>query len=142
MKEKRIVLCGPSQYQHLLEVLNDVELDGSTEAIVRDARKNRSYRQNRTYFMWVGIIAKVYGNTTDEQHEIFKRRYLVPILQETSPEFFRLSKIIDDHGDESHRKELARRISTTRLDTKQFSRLLDEVNSFANGENIMLPQPL
>lgn len=84
----------------------------------------RSVPQNALYWMWVGCIAQETGGDREQIHEELKTMYLP-------------TKHIRGLFD-----EVARPMSTTALDTKQFTAYLEKVQTFASAElGIVLPNP-
>lgn len=87
-------------------------------------RKIRSLPQNSLYWLWIGCICAETGNEKKDLHEVFSVMYL-PI--ETN--------VIFGHS-------IERPISTTKLNTKQFTDYLDRIQQFASSElGIILPDP-
>jgi len=81
-------------------------LEGEVEVIVRKPKKDRTSQQNKLYWGYLDIISSDTGNTPDELHEFFKRKFLPPVFKVILGVEVRLPG------------------STTNLDTKQFGEYL------------------
>jgi len=95
-----------------------------TKFTIKKRRRKRSLDQNALYWLWLTIIEEITGNEKEDLHCYFKETYL-------KKEYIKIfgSKINKD-------------ISTTNLDTKQFTEYLKKIDIFANTElNIILPHP-
>ena len=87
-------------------------------------KEKRTLDQNRLYWLWLSCIAKETGNDKDDLHEYFIYKYLNPELIQV------------------FEKMIYKRLSTTQLDTKQFTEYLNKIQIFANTElAIELPNP-
>lgn len=87
-------------------------------------RVTRTFSQNRLHWLWLACIMAETGNDKDSLHEYFKDTYLP---KESKPIF---GKII----------EVA--VSTTSLNTAQFTHYLNRIQQFASSElGIILPDP-
>ena len=87
-------------------------------------KEKRTLDQNRLYWLWLSCIAKETGNDKDDLHEYFIYKYLNPELIQV------------------FEKMIYKRLSTSTLDTKQFTKYLNKIQVFANTElAIELPNP-
>ena len=87
-------------------------------------KEKRTLDQNRLYWLWLTCIAQNTGNNKNSLHEYFILRYLQPELVSV------------------FEKMIYKRLSTTSLDTRQFSEYLNKIQLFANTElSIELPNP-
>ena len=87
-------------------------------------KEKRTLDQNRLYWLWLTCIAENTGNDKDNLHEFFILKYLQPELIQV------------------FEKLIYKRLSTTSLDTKQFTGYLNKIQLFANTElSIELPNP-
>lgn len=95
-------------------------IEGDYELIVRKKRKIRSNQQNAWYWSCVvGIPAKHFGCTEEEMHEAYKWMFL-----------------------RKKWKTIETVISTTSLDTKEFSEYCDRIIMWNASENqIVIPSP-
>ena len=85
-------------------------------------REKRSIQQNRLYHLWLNCISAETGNEVEDLHDYFKGRFLARRVVVFSKEC--------DFG-----------ISTTKLNTAEFTVFLDKVQQFAANEGIILPNP-
>lgn len=87
-------------------------------------RDKRSLDQNRLYWLWIACICQETGNDKDDVHEYFKGYF----LGYSEKNLF--------GGTVRHT------VSTTSLDTKQFTDYLEKIKIWASREfGIMLPEP-
>ena len=87
-------------------------------------KEKRTLDQNRLYWLWLTCIAQNTGNEKEDLHEYFIYKYLNPELVQV------------------FEKMIYKRLSTTQLDTKQFTGYLNKIQIFANTElAIELPNP-
>jgi len=87
-------------------------------------KEKRTLDQNKLYWLWLSCIAKETGNDKDDLHEYFIYKYLNPELVQV------------------FEKMIYKRLSTSTLDTKQFTGYLNKIQIFANTElAIELPNP-
>ena len=78
---------------------------------VTKPRKGRTLNQNSYYWFYIHVIAAETGDTEDDLHEFFKRKFLRP----------RQVKVL---GNEIKLPE-----STTRLNTNDFSEYMDKITA-------------
>lgn len=89
---------------------------------VSQHRERRSVPQNRLYFLWLNCISAETGNEVEDLHGYFKDHFL--------------SRRVVVFGEERNAA-----ISTTKLNTAEFTAFLDKVQQFAAEEGIILPNP-
>lgn len=104
-----------------IALLQDVQLRQGRryQAIFKESRPIRSTQQNKLYWLWLTAIAAETGNDQHDLHEYFGTKYLP-------------------------RREVLRelvRVSTTTLDTKQFTTYLDHIQAEAGDLGIELVNP-
>jgi hypothetical protein len=99
--------------------------DGKTfEVEIKQKREIRSIPQNKLYWLWLACIMNETGNDKIDLHKFFSEKYLPHNINEIFGE------------------QVERTISTTILDTLQFTKYLERVQQFANTElGIVLPNP-
>ena len=85
-------------------------------------REKRSIQQNRLYHLWLNCISAETGNEVEDLHDYFKGRFL--------------ARRVVVFGEERNAA-----ISTTKLNTAEFTAFLDKVQQFAANEGIILPNP-
>jgi hypothetical protein len=92
---------------------------------IKVKREKRSIPQNRLYWLWLTCLMDETGEHKDNLHEYFKQYYLGTN-----------ERIIFD------RYRIFVSISTTSLDTLQFTNYLNRIEQFAAAElGIILPHP-
>lgn len=108
----------------LREELKQFE-DQSVELIIRRKRKKRSSAQNRTYWMYVSILAEETGFSKDEFHEIIKMKFLK-----------------DERVDEKTGEVYPYLKSTSKLSTVEFNYLFEQLYQWAAETfHVTLPKP-
>jgi hypothetical protein len=91
---------------------------------VSQKRQKRTISQNSLYWLWLTCIHNETGNDKDILHREFAKKY----LPKKSGHFF--DEVVEHP------------VSTTSLDTKQFTEYLDKIQVFVNAElGIVLPNP-
>lgn len=94
------------------------------EVTITKQRDKRSLPQNRLYWLWLACIMNETGNDKIDLHKFFSEKFLPKNIHEVFGE------------------QVERAISTTILDTLQFTNYLERVQQFANVElGIVLPNP-
>jgi hypothetical protein len=74
-------------------------------------------------WMWLHCISDETGNDPEDLHEYFGKKYLPWISKQVFDE------------------EVTRRLSTTQLDSKQFTEYLDRIKAEMLNQGIFLPEP-
>lgn len=90
---------------------------------IKAYKRDRSKAQNRLYWMWLNVIAQYLGYESEELHDVCKVRFLGIV-----------SKDVDG-------KHLTLPVSTTSLDTAQFTAYLEKVEALGRSMSIVLPIP-
>lgn len=94
------------------------------EVTVSTVRKSRTVPQNKLYWLWLNCISAETGNDKGDLHFYFSEKYL-------PPHEFSIGSV-----------KIVRPISTTELDTAQFTHYLEKVQQFVSTEmGIILPVP-
>ncbi len=95
--------------------------DGTKLVIDIDKAKNkRSLSQNAYYWLYLGVIEDETGNTAQDLHELFRRKFLKPTIK----------KILG--------KEYTLPSSTTSISKHEFTEYLDKISA---ETSIPLPDP-
>lgn len=98
--------------------------EGRTFTIkVKREVKKRTIPQNKLYWLWLGCIADETGNDIDALHQYFVKQYLGVETMEIFGEV------------------IERPLSTTKLNTEQFTEYLEKIRALASEMDIILPQP-
>lgn len=105
---------------YITKLPKDKEFDVS----VSRHKRRRSVDQNSLYWMWIGCICEETGGDRDQVHEELKAGFLP------------WENVKGIYG------KVTRPVSTTTLDTVQFTQYLEKVQAFAAAElGIILPNP-
>ena len=108
-----------------IDFVRGVLLDGKVcyEGELKKYQRRRSIPQNKLLWLWLAAIAAETGNDRNDLHDYFKNRF----LPKERKYFFG--------------KETWVPISTTKLNTKQFSEYLDHINADMAQQGIVLCNP-
>lgn len=102
--------------------VSSIPLDGGYEVCVRKSSRNRSTKQNNLYWQWMSIIASETGDSVDDLHDYFKRKFLGLQARQVLDDV--VITVKDSHS----------------LSTKEFAEYMTQVQCFALQElNIELP---
>ena len=115
---------------------------------IKPGTKDRTKDQNRLYWLQLHFVEKQTGQDADSLHEIVKRKFVTKILMRDREGFaemveaIRHLKAIGSKEYESIAAGVYKLISTTILDTKQFTDYLKLVEAYMLSElGIMVPVP-
>lgn len=118
---------------HIQSEIDRIKVQSIIQALKEDVhwivdikryRKKRTLSQNKLYWMWINCIASETGNKPDDIHDYLKDRFLP-------------KRIIKLYNEET--KEVP--ISTTELNTKQFTDYLNAIDADVSTEGIRLLYP-
>ena len=124
MNQPTFILRDEAIRQHAIEFISKLDLKTVWQITIARHRKNRSLNQNSLLWKWYGEIAQDTGNTADDIHEFCKQKFLAPAFIELNGET----------------KEIRR--TTTKLNTKEMSEFMNQVEAWAASElGIALPRP-
>ncbi len=129
--KKKIILKNEQIRKHLIEEILNLPLDPVHVVEIKPYKRNRSQEQNAFYWKLLRIMSEDLGYSVDELHEEMKKRFLLPYLIEKEPE---LAEMVEGKED-----MLARIISTTTLNVKEFSEYLAEIEKLAVSLGIRIP---
>lgn len=117
-------ILKPQDKDKVIDYINKLPEGKKFEISIKLKREIRSISQNGLYWLWLACIMSETGNHKDYLHEFFKETYLPK---------------------EQHNifgKTIGITVSTTGLDTLQFTHYLDRIQQFASSElGIILPDP-
>ena len=115
------VLKNANDICHLTNLLNDLDLSIKWKVVITKVKPIRSIEQNKLMWSWLNCIANETKNSKDDLHLYFRSEFL------GYKELQRFGKVP---------------ISTTELDTKQFTDYLEKIRIYSRCElNIRLPLP-
>jgi hypothetical protein len=120
----KLIIKNDGDRQTLITKLMQIKLDKPYEVTVKLHRRCRSLAQNKLLHMWLKCISDETGNSTETLYVYFCQRYL-PWNTELC-----------------FGKEIQKQIGgSSKLNTKEFTEFLDNINQEMAEQGIMLPQP-
>lgn len=119
----RYILVDEQRRQNAIKELEGVDISKPLEVTIKPYKKNRTNSQNNLMWMWLPDIAKHFGYTVEELHEVLKVRFLG--IE---------SRMVD-------KQVLIQPISTTSLTTKQMAEYLTKIEVLAQANDIILRIP-
>ncbi len=145
----RILINSPETRAGAIKLVENVDVhDKPYELLLHVWVRDRSVEQNNLYWEWVKIICETTGYTKAELHNLLKEQFLVPILLRDDKEYadsLRTWSVLRSHREVKAADDLAKLIkkmvTTTHLNTKQFSEYLSEVFNYGTGLGVVLPEP-
>ncbi len=127
MTEQTYVLRTPEICNRVIRWLEQIgagDFKKVWQLEIKPYSKRNSNNQKRTYFGWVGMIAKDTGHSDDEIDEMFRKKFLPPTVVELGGESIEVSA------------------SIAKLPTMAMSEYMDRVMAFcATDLGMALPQP-
>ena len=134
-------------YLHTNYTQANIEGKPLVVTITPECRK-RSLAQNSLYWKWLSVIERKTGNDKDQLHFEFKKKFLISILKRDDKEYaemcLALSALKQSESEqfEAIANGVIRETSTTRMDTKQFTEYLQQIEAYALAKiGISLPVP-
>ena len=107
---------------HALDTIKALNIETVYEVTIKPYKRNRSLEQNSLMWKWYSIIADDLGYTTEEIHEEFMRKLLIPITMQTP------SGLVEVY-------------STKKLKVKEMTAYLEGIERTATEMGIALPRP-
>ena len=107
---------------HALDTIKALDIATVYEVTIKPYKRNRSLEQNSLMWKWYSIIADDLGYTTEEIHEEFMRKLLIPITMQTP------SGMVEVY-------------STKKLKVKEMTAYLEGIERTATEMGISLPRP-
>ena len=152
MKKETFIIHHVEDVQPCLAWIKELShLHGPLEVVVSTETRGRSVLQNRLYWLWVTQIGTHLGLLKDEIHEVFKRRFAVPIFTRDDADYAEMVmavKAIRKQGMEDYAEPLAREISrltsTTDFNVDQMREYLNDIEHYAAeiGAELTFPEDL
>ena len=136
-KETRhfFILRSVENVRHCFDVIKSIYQGGLYSVTVTKYRKNRTLAQNRLYHMWLNAMQDDTGHTHDELHDKLRLQFLGTVRRKV------ISFYDPTKGGFVEETELIELVSTTSLDTKQFTEYLEKIELVAVELGIILPYP-
>lgn len=120
----RIVIDDDKDLFRAITYLKNLNKDKKWTMEVKEYRKDRSGKQNKMMWMWLGLIGNELGYDKDDLHAFFKAKFLGMTTREVMGEV-----IAEPH-------------TSTTLNTKEFTEYLEQIDRFTSTElGISLPHP-
>lgn len=117
VKNGELFVFARTAYLALLSRLEGQEVDVE----LRKHRDRRTTDQNKYYWWIMNFVSAETGHTPDDLHEFYKHKFLAPkieILGETSFGY----------------------VTSTKLDTKEFTDYIEQIRQFMQDFGIYIPQ--
>ena len=141
-KQRFVIQPGDNEVvQYILSMLISRNPDVPIEVTVGPYKKNRSLAQNSMMWMWLTAHAKEFGTTKERAYEEFKYYHVRPIFIRDDEDggFTALESAAQLNP--GMMKALINVISTSHLNTGQFSEALDEFDKRTAARGLALPHP-
>ena len=119
----KVIIRSEADRDRFIGLLNKMKLDKPLVASCTILRKKRSLQQNKLLWLWIRCISDETGNSSDSLYEYFCTKHL-PWNKELV------------FGEEV--KSIS---GSSKLTSKEFTQLLDDINSQMLDEGIYLPKP-
>ncbi|WFF39276.1 hypothetical protein LU290_03370 [Moraxella nasibovis] len=130
------------------EILTRKQAGEIVNVYITDKDETRSQAQNRLYWQWVHILAEKKGWSDDEMHLYLKRKFLALILARDDGEMLdtiESLKVAKNSLPPAHYERLARNVAdgirSSRVNTKQFTEYLNNIEQWAYLQGVTLPVP-
>lgn len=130
------------------EILTRKQAGEIVNVIITDKDETRTQAQNRLYWQWVHILADKKGWADNEMHLYLKRKFLALILAIDDGEMLETIeslKVAKNSLPLSHYERLARNVAggirSSRVNTKQFTEYLNNIEQWAYLQGVTLPVP-
>lgn len=136
---RTFIIRGESQKTAAQAVIEMLPVDPTYEVVIREHKRNRSLDANALMWKWLTVLSAHTGHSKDELHQICKLRYLVPILERDDPDFAAMSAKVREAGLMTTVAD--KLVSTTHLNTKQFTEYMNEIEARAAAIGVVLPHP-
>jgi len=119
-----MIIKTESDRQAAINRLISLNIEKPWQLEIKLYKKNRSLAANRLYWLWITCIGDSIGYERDELHAIMADKFLP-------------DEIVEYGG-----KQIIKDKSTSRLNTKEFTVYLENIDKFAAAElGIVLPSP-
>lgn len=145
-----IILREQRNIDFAIDRIRNVDMSKPHVVTIKEYSPTRSEAQNKIYWLWLRTIGDQVGLTKDELHMKFKARYVLPVLladgEEETTEINDAVRVIWQAGLKEQaiiakRNMIRKTVSTTKLNVKQFTEYLREIEGYARDGQIALPYP-
>jgi len=148
MKSTAIILRSDLDAQRAVSLINNLPHDGKVQIVIGNATQKRSTAQKGLYFLWAGVLAGELGNDKESQHLDLKRRFLLPIYEQSDEGFAEMIDSVRDVWKSGQRLKAERLLlkvaslaSTNDATVEQMTQYLTDVEHWAISTGIILPKP-
>jgi len=121
---KSIKITTESERESFLSYFKALSLAKPLSVDIKLYRRNRSASQNKLMWLWLQVIGDDLGYTKDETYHEMSELYLPVITM----------RRFDGKKQET-------RLTTSKLNSKEFTDFLNNIELFAAGMGIILPHP-
>ncbi len=119
----QFILIDETRRQNAISHIKGLDLKTKWGVEVKPYKKNRSLAQNRTMWLWLGLIADFMGESPEDLHDLFKMQFL-------------------GYEEKLIAGETVRRLrSTASLSTLEFQGYMTKIEAVAKELFIVLPYP-
>lgn len=144
-----ITITGEPQRARAIDIISSLPADGSKVVTIADKVKDRSGAQRGLQWMWYTFIAGETGETKEEVHSRYKKKYAPGILERDDPEFAAMIGTVRDVWNMGLKDEANKLYDHIResisieymFNVKQRAEYLDLVDKHCIGVQINLPRP-
>ena len=127
--------------QSVLTALMQRDAAKKYDITMAEHKANRSLAQNSLLWKWHTVYAEEFGETKDRAHEEFKYYHVLPILLRDAEDDGLLMIYNTAKLNPKMMKALVKAISSTLLDTTQFTESLSEYDQRTAARGLCFPHP-
>lgn len=142
MKQSFIIMTGDEQRrQNAIKAVAELSRDISWRVKIEPFKRDRTLAQNSLLWKWHTARAEHFGEPKAHEHHEFKRNHLLPILLRDD-EYGDLTKMhgMMTYADPKIHEKFIDMLSTTMLNTKQFTEILNEYDMVTAQQGLVLPR--
>lgn len=129
-----------------LVIIECLPLDPVHEVIIREKKRDRSGAQNNLYWKWLSIIGRDLGETEDDLHYRYKKKFLVGIYERDDEDYramIQAVRAVHTQGMKTEavamQKQIVAMTSTTTASVDQFTEYLNKIELDVAPLGIRLP---
>lgn len=140
---QKLIINSEQVRSRAVHIIQGLPLDVVHQVCIKPYKRDRSAEQNALMWKWLTIIGAELGNTKDEQHDIYKLMFLVPIFIRDNQDYAEMWRTVSALGsyEAMLKREILKLTSTTQANVKQMSEYLDDIQRNAAELGIRLPAP-
>jgi hypothetical protein len=145
---RQIIIKDKQTKDRACRIINDLDVDGNTEVVIRKHKMTRSAAQNSLLWKWYTVIALELGESKEEVHERYKGRFLVPIYERDDSAYAEMIEAVREVWRAGKKKDadilfkqIVKLTSTTTASVKQKAEYLNDIDADARSIGIRLPYP-